>query len=242
MDEPTLIHFHANDKKYRLLTHFYSMLYFTSPAIDSYVKRFVRDFMHYRDQIFCAAGKIVKALQVEAEQRGASIDDNGGGGYSAMHIRRGDLQFDRVKISAQEWWNNTQEVWKPNELIYIATDERNKSFFNPIARHADIRFLDDYYEMAGLGELDKNYFGMIETIVCSRARAFAGTWFSTFTGFINRMRGYHGLSMKDSWYSFLQRKTALHNWTHVDHYAYAYEWPLGWMGIDADVRPKKDVF
>ena len=34
---------------------------------------------------------------------------------------------------------------------------------------------------------------MIESIVCSRAKVFAGTYFSTFTGYIHRMRGYHGL-------------------------------------------------
>jgi hypothetical protein len=241
-NEPTLVHFHADDKVYRLLTHFYSMLHFTDPAIDHYVKRFVRDFLHYHDSIFCAAGKIVKALQYEGKQRGHAVDDEGGGGYSAMHIRRGDLQYKKVKIPAKTWWNNTQELWKENEIIYIATDERNKTWFNPIARKRDIRFLDDYWDFAQLGKLDPNYMGMIDTIVASRGRVFAGTWFSTFSGYINRMRGYHGMSMMDSWYSFLPRKTAVHKWENVDHYAYAYEWPTGWVGIDAEVQPSKDVF
>ena len=83
---------------------------------------------------------------------------------------------------------------------------------------------------------------MIDTIVASRSRAFAGTWFSTFTGYINRMRGYHGLTMKDSWYSFLERKTKLHSWENVDKFAYAWEWPDGWIGIDADTWPSKEVF
>lgn len=242
LNEPTLIHFHTDNKKYRLLTHFYSMLHFTDPAMDHYVKRFVRDFLHYHDAIYCAAGKIVKALQYEAMQRGHSIDEEGGGGYSAMHIRRGDLQYKKVKIPAKEWWNNTKEIWKEDEIIYLATDERNRTWFNPLARKRTIRFLDDYWDLADLGSLDPNYMGMIDTIVASRARAFAGTWFSTFSGYINRMRGYHGLSMMDSWYSFLSRKTALHTWVDVDHYAYAYEWPTGWNGIDADVLPSKDKF
>jgi hypothetical protein len=38
-----------------------------------------------------------------------------------------------------------------------------------------------------------NTHGMIESIVCSRAKVFAGTYFSTFTGYIHRLRGYHGL-------------------------------------------------
>ncbi|OEU12265.1 hypothetical protein FRACYDRAFT_244527 [Fragilariopsis cylindrus CCMP1102] len=138
-----------------------------------------------------------------------------------MHIRRGDFQCKKVKISAEKWYENTKEVWKPNEIIYIATDERDKSFFDPIAKHHDIRFLDDYWDLASLGDIDPNYFGMIDTIVSSRARAFAGTWFSTFTGYINRMRGYHGITMKDSWYSFLEKKTKLHTWENMNISAYA---------------------
>jgi hypothetical protein len=225
-----------------LLAHFYNFVFFTDPAIDNYYKRFVRDFLHYHDTIYCAAGKIVKALQLEATQRGFSTDENGGGGFSAMHIRRGDFQYKRVKLPAEEWYENTKEIWQPKEIMYIATDERNKTFFDPITKHHDLRYLDDYFELADLGNLDPNYFGMIDTIVASRARAFAGTWFSTFTGYINRMRGYHGMTMQDSWYSFLERKTAPHQWVNVNRSAYAYEWPACWMGIDADVVPSKDIF
>ena len=157
-------------------------------------------------------------------------------------IYRGEFQYKKVKIPAEEWYENTKELWKPNEIIFIATDERNKTFFDPIAKHHDVRFLDDYFELANLGNLDPNYFGMIDTIVSSRARAFAGTWFSTFTGYINRMRGYHGMTMMKSWYSFLDRKEAVHTWENMDHFAYAYEWPDGWIGIDADVKPLKDKF
>ena len=240
--EPRLIHFHANDRRYRLLSNFYSFFHFTDPATENYIRRFVRDFLHYHDSIYCAAGKIVKALQAEGKKRGFPVDEEGSGGYSALHIRRGDCQFKKVKFSAKTWLNNTKEVWKPNELLYIATDVRDKTFFNAIVKHYDVRYLDDYWDFAGLGDLDPNYMGMIDTIVSSRARAFAGTWFSTFSGYINRMRGYHGMSMKDSWYSFLPRKTALHEWVDVDHYVYTYEWPTGWIGIDADTVPSKDKF
>jgi len=242
LNDHTLIHFRADEKEFRLLAHFYNMIHFTDPSVDNHFKRFVRDFLHYNDEIYCAAGKIIKALQVEGRQRNFDIDEEGGDGFSAMHIRRGDFQFKRVKIPAEEWYENTKEIWKPKELIYIATDEHDKAFFDPIAKHHDVRFLDDYWELAGLGEIDSNYFGMIDTIVSSRARAFAGTWFSTFTGYINRMRGYHGMSMMDSWYSFLERKSKLHHWETVDEIAYAYEWPDGWIGIDADISPKKSEF
>jgi GDP-fucose protein O-fucosyltransferase len=238
-----LLHFNAEHKDLRLLAHFYSMIYFTDPAIDNYFKRFVRDFLHYHDTIYCAAGKIVKAVQKEAEARGFHVDpETGAGGFSSLHVRRGDLQYKRVKIPAKEWYENTKEVWRPNELLYVATDERDKSFFDDLAAHHELRFLDDYWDFAGLGDLDGNYMGMIDTIVASRGRAFAGTWFSTFSGFINRMRGYHGMSMMDSWYSFLEKKDGVHKWEIIDDARFAFEWPDGWIGIDADEWPKRDKF
>ena len=237
--DPLVLHFKADEREYRLLAHFYSMIHFTNPKHDHHFKRFVRDFLHYRDEIFCAAGKIIKALQKEGQERG---DQYGPYGYSALHVRRGDLQYKRVKISAQEWYDNTKEVWQPGELLYVATDERNKGFFNDLAKHHDLRFLDDYWELAGLKALDGNYMGMIDTIVASRGRAFAGTWFSTFSGYINRMRGYHGMTMKDSWYSFLPKKNETHSWPIVDSPKYAYEWPDGWVGIDGDEFPTRDKF
>jgi hypothetical protein len=33
---------------------------------------------------------------------------------------------------------------------------------------------------------------MIDQVVCTRGDIFVGTWFSTFTGYITRMRGYLG--------------------------------------------------
>jgi hypothetical protein len=100
LNDEVLIHFRAGDKEWRLLAHFYNIIHFTDPAIDNYYKRFVRDFLHYNDQIFCAAGKIVKALQSEAKERGFEIDSEGGGGFSAMHIRRGDFQVSTTIVDA----------------------------------------------------------------------------------------------------------------------------------------------
>jgi GDP-fucose protein O-fucosyltransferase len=242
MAEPKLLHFRASEKEYRLLAHFYGMIYFTNPAVGHFYKRFVRDFLHYHDQIYCAAGKVVKAVQAEGVTRGFAMDDEGAGAYSALHVRRGDLQYKKVKIPAQEWYDNTKEIWLPKEILYIATDERDKSFFDDLAKHHDLRYLDDYWDLAGLGDIDPNYMGMIDTIVASRGRAFAGTWFSTFSGYINRLRGYHGMSMMDSWYSFLPKKEAVHEWRIVDDFAYAYEWPDGWVGIDADEFPSREKF
>eukprot|EP00978_Attheya_sp_CCMP212_P036879 scaffold170273_cov47-Attheya_sp.AAC.3 len=57
----------------------------------------------------------------------------------------------------------------------------------------------------------------------------------TSHGYINRMRGYHGLSTTTSWYSFLTRKTFVHNWTYPNGNYYAREFPIGWVGIDGNI-------
>jgi hypothetical protein len=221
LHSPKLIHWNAGAKQHRALNHFYSFFFFTDSKIDNYYKRFVRDFLHYVDGIYCAAGKIVHTLNAE-------------GTWSSLHVRRGDLQYKKVKIPAEEWYENTKEVWKKGEILFIATDERNKTFFDPIKEHHEVRFLDDYWDMAKLDKLDSYFLGMVDTIVASHGRAFAGTWFSTFSGYINRMRGYLGYSIKDSWYSFLPKKEAVREWTYPEPNYPSREWPVGWTAIDGD--------
>jgi hypothetical protein len=159
-----LIHWQAADvDKYRLLNHFYSFLLFTDQAVDNHYKRFVRDFLHYKDVLYCSAGKVVHALNAEGKE------------WSTLHVRRGDLQYKAVKISAEEWYENLKEVWNPGEILYIATDERNKTFFDPIRQYHELRFLDDYWDSASLGDLDPYWLGMVDTIVASHGRTFSGT-------------------------------------------------------------------
>jgi len=166
---------------YRLLEHFYTFIHFEDIEMDKYYKRFVRDYVHYIDTIFCTASIIIKKL----------LDE--GGVYSAFHIRRGEFQYKEVKISADALMENVGNFIPANELIYIATDDKNKSSFNPFKkRFPTIRFLDDYFELAGLGNLNPNFLGMIDQVICTRGNIFVGTWFSTFSGYITRMRGYMG--------------------------------------------------
>merc|ERR1712194_566268 len=131
--------------------------------------------------------------------------------FSTIHARRGDFQYKRSKVSSQEWFKQTSDLWLNNEIIYIATDEKNKTFFNiPFEKYHNIYYLDDFFDVANLHNIDSAYYGMIDTIVASFGRVFVGTYFSTFSGFINRMRGYYGISMKSSYYVPEERKNAVH--------------------------------
>ena len=51
---------------------------------------------------------------------------------------------------------------------------------------------------------------------------------------VNRMRGYLGYSMMDSWYGWIERKETVRLYKYpVGNYV-AREWPVGWVGIDGD--------
>ena len=54
--------------EYRILTHFYTYIYFADPHVDRIYKRIVRDRLHYHDDIFCAAGRVVRLLHQESSQ------------------------------------------------------------------------------------------------------------------------------------------------------------------------------
>ena len=71
---------------------------------------------------------------------------------------------------------------------------------------------------------------MVESIVCSRAKVFAGTYFSTFTGYIHRLRGYHGLG-EATYYHSTAYRDHLQMSQSVGH-GFSREWRSGWLAHD----------
>lgn len=208
---------------YRLLEHFYTFIHFEDDVMDRYYKRFVRDYVHYIDIIFCKAALIVEQL----------VKDGIDGQYSAFHVRRGDFQYKDVKISAEAMMTNVGHLLPHNELLYIATDERNKSFFQPFRqRFPSIRFLEDFEDIADLKGINPNYLGMIDQVVCMRGRYFVGTWFSTFSGYITRMRGYYGYHDYSVWYADKVRRDRFHHAELPKFPFYMREWNVSWADID----------
>ena len=87
---------------------------------------------------------------------------------------------------------------------------------------------------------------MIDQLVAARGRYFFGTWFSTFTAYINRLRGYiHDLEKKpgyeqgiiDSWYHVLpDRYDHMRTYYPNKKVFYAREFPTAWRLIDSDLE------
>ncbi len=57
---------------------------------------------------------------------------------------------------------------KKERILYISTDENNRTFFEPFMREfRAVRFLSDYANDIGLSEMNQNHLGMVTTAMAS---------------------------------------------------------------------------
>jgi GDP-fucose protein O-fucosyltransferase len=123
--------------------------------------------LRYVDEIQCAAAKIVHAVRQKAKQNG-----DPDGIFDTFHIRRGDFQYRQTRIEATEIYDNVKDVLVENSTIFIATDERDKKFFQPLRQHYKVYFLDDFLHL--VPDLNRNFYGMLDQRIASRGRTFIG--------------------------------------------------------------------
>ena len=84
------------------------------------------------------------------------------------------------------------------------------------------------------------------TLKFFKLRSHSGTWFSTYTGYINRIRGYiHDVKKKpgfeegviDSWYHVLpDRFDHMRTYYPIKKSFYAREFPTAWRLIDTNLE------
>jgi len=227
----------------RLLVHFYGFLFFADWKQDLWTKRFIRDHVRYIDEIQCAAARIVQAVRKRARSRDfKAIDPQGE--YDAFHVRRGEFQYKRTRVSAHELYEMSKNEIVDGTTVYVATDERDKAFFHDLAQHYDVVFLDDYMHL--MHNVNPNFYGMIDQLVASRSRIFFGCWFSTFTSYINRIRGYHADREKldgfakgaiDSYYYALpEHKYKMLEYWPLTGAFHSREFPISWRNIDHGIE------
>jgi GDP-fucose protein O-fucosyltransferase len=173
----------------RPLIMFFAYLFFETWEQDVQMKRFIRDSLRFSDVLQCAAARIVEGIRKIAREAGKGNNENGS--FDTMHVRREDFKWVDVYkdglVDASKMVED--EFFERERTVYIATDERDKSFFSAFREHHTVVFLHDFDHL--IEGIDPNYYGMIEQLVCSKGDKFVGTYFSTFTGYINRVRGYH---------------------------------------------------
>eukprot|EP00521_Asterionellopsis_glacialis_P006023 CAMPEP_0195281424 /NCGR_PEP_ID=MMETSP0707-20130614/739_1 /TAXON_ID=33640 /ORGANISM="Asterionellopsis glacialis, Strain CCMP134" /LENGTH=537 /DNA_ID=CAMNT_0040340307 /DNA_START=134 /DNA_END=1747 /DNA_ORIENTATION=- len=242
MQREKLIHFSGRAKSDggRLLVHFYAFLFFQDWRQDLWMKRFIRDHVRYIDELQCAAARIVNALRERARKRNPENID---GAFDSFHIRRGDFQYKNTRVSGDEIYEVSKDELTEGATVYIATDERDRSIFKPLSDKYDVVYLDDFLDLAK--DLNTNYYGMLDQLVASKGRIFFGCWFSTFTGYINRIRGYHADALKlpgyeegiheSYYYALAEHKTKMKEFYPVKQAFHAREFPASWRMIDKGI-------
>lgn len=239
MQNAQVLHFMCNHKmSVRLLVHFYAFLFFEDWKQQLWVNRFVRDHLRYIDELQCAAARVVAAIRETAKLNGDPE-----GMFDTFHVRRGDFQYKNVRIEPNVLFKQSADLIPANTTLYIATDERDRSFFAPFEENYYVYYLDDFKHL--FENLNTNYYGMLEQLIASRGRTFIGTYYSTFTGYINRMRGYHSQKRKlegyengviNSFYFFPEhRKGEYQSYRKVSQPFFAREFPVSWRDIDKGI-------
>jgi hypothetical protein len=226
----TTIHFATDAKRdLRFLTHFYTFMRWARADLGRAARRVARDELRYRREIQCAAAEVIDLLNEKAK----------GKNWTAIHVRRGDFQFTEAKVDANAVLKAVDSVAQ-DSLVYVATDERKRDFFAPLAQKYTLVFLDDLATkgsklQAALLE-DPNWAGMVEQLICGAAPVFLGTWWSTFTGYITRIRGYRGLRSTTFYVLPKYRNAFIKSSKPVGGAAWWREWPTGFEDIDDDHR------
>ena len=238
---PRILHFKNEPKTgHRLLTHFYSLIFFEDDEVDLWVKRFVRDHVRYLDNIFCKAGEVIAEVRKKATEYDPT---NIEGIFNTMHIRRGDFQYKGTRLDAPDLAKNILPEFVPGTSLFIATDERKKDFFDPMCKDNKpyhCMFLDDFHD--NLKDLNPNYLGMIDQLISVQGKLFSGTFFSTFTGYINRMRGYVAEreaggkgtdgTLQSHYFAPKDKKYEMTKYMPMRLPSYAREYPVSWRAID----------
>lgn len=202
-----IIHFPMHSSRgLRYLSGFPPMIEFEQHTpLGRACRRLIRQNMHYKESFFDIAARVIQRL-------------GGIGGYSALHIRRNELQFKEAFLSGKETFDNIHQLLRSGEKLYISTDETSPQFFQVFKDAGfSVYMLDSFKKpkkdianqqwIAGGYALAKHQ-GMIEQIICAGGRKFIGTKRSTFSNYITRLRGY--IHTNDS--------SALHVYTHTKKY------------------------
>ncbi len=239
MQSATIIHLPTKPPHTRLLTHFYSFVYFESWSQNTWISRLVRDHLRYSDEIMCAAARIIDVIRQSSYSR-----ENPHGIYHSMHVRRRDFYPGKVtEISSEEILQSLSDV-EVGSTIFVATDDLDENSFQPIKETYKLCFLSDYKDL--LRGLNPNYFGMIEQVVASRGESFHGTFYSSFSGYINRLRGYYNLHqvtdegsndgvLQSSFYMPAQYRNENKIYKAVQKPFYAREFAIAWRDIDKGI-------
>jgi hypothetical protein len=146
-------------------------------SLDDEIKKLIAKYVTYKSEIFDLAWQFVNYLEDKS--------------YYSIHIRRDDFQYKELRISCEEILDNIKDIIPFGSKLYIATDHKDKLFFNPLAEHYTLLFYDDIFSKVKIYDgFNVNYIPIIEQLICTRSIKFIGNKLSTLSSYIYRLRGY----------------------------------------------------
>ncbi|KAL9188523.1 hypothetical protein ACHAXT_006901 [Thalassiosira profunda] len=234
-EENQVVHFKADPADgdgTRLIANFYAFQLFEDWQHGLWSKRFIRDNVRYNNEIMCLSARIISALRGHARN----------GLYDSAHIRVGDFQqqFPMTKMDPTQMLAELQEHVAPGSTLFIATDERDPSFFDPLREVYDTKFIGDFGSL--LADVNPNYYPLVEQVVASRGRIFFGTFYSTFSAFIMRLRGYYSVKERhdghmtgvllNSFYFGEEWKREMKLYQAIHKPLFGRDFPVAWRDID----------
>lgn len=130
----------------------------------------------------------------DIRQRVADVLKMMGHPFNALHVRRTDHPTSfHMK---QEYWLqqlNMRDAVNLTKTLYIATDEEDKTWFKPFSEAGyNLFFAEDFSDQLRLGNVNpavtQDMLGLCEQLICAHADHFVGSYYSTFTMYIKRLR------------------------------------------------------
>ena len=167
---------------------------------------------------------------------------------SLVHIRRGDFhqQYKGSILTAEELVQvSNSTLHNTSKTVFIATDEKNSTYFDPFFKNGyQVLFLKDFIHL--VKDVNSNYYPLIDQLISSRGEIFFGTHYSTFTSYINRLRGYYSWRDKIEGYEkgiirsyYFNPPGAVGKYQKyfpIQQPFWAYGFPRIWYDIDKDVQ------
>ena len=114
--------------------------------------------------------------------------------FNAIHVRRSDHPSS-FQVKQKYWLKKLKanRALKLTRKLYIATDEKNKTWFQPFRKAGyNLFFAEDFEAQLSSNSIDSTFdqdiLGVCEQLICAHADKFVGSYYSSFTMFIKRLK------------------------------------------------------
>ncbi|OJY47102.1 O-fucosyltransferase family protein [Pseudonocardia sp. 73-21] len=253
-------------------------LHITTEALGNYSTSF-----YLEDERRHEVADLMRQVRPKQAYRDAADRITAGlGTYNAIHLRRGDFLTNELsrrgisRAATTHGWevvgNLAAHMNRDTPLVICTDGTAGEEIFGPIQRHfRHSVFLDQHLRedaaardcVRSLPQRGEAVDALLTQLVATKAHTFAGTFFSTFTGLIHRMRGFvdphaEALYCYDDFQSplvrfdhgaFLPVDDGPFTWNQVrypvspDAYSWMREWPEAWRPeqLAAGVAPCPDA-